>query len=103
MGLTVEILREMAPGSDFCLCQAAKFFRFYRFFQYITPDQLSGQVQNLSHRTHQMLCRQLTQNQFRFQRIHLPPECNPGVSLGYQEFPIQMGHVLRFFFQISAV
>ena len=103
MGLAVVILGEVAASALLVLGQAAELPFRHRLIQHIAPDQPPGQCQDLSHRCNQTLCSQLAQNQLRFQCVHFPPEQDPGVIFGNQYLCVQVGHILRLFFQAGTV
>ena len=103
MGLTVVLLGKVAASALLLLRKAAEGVPLQLLFQHIAADDLPGQCQNLPHRLFQVFVRLLAQNQLRFQSVHLSPEENPAVVFGNQHLGIEMGHVLRLFFQESTI
>ena len=103
MSLSVKILGPVGMLPLFLLRQSAEFPLRHRLLQHIAANQPPCQFQYLP----QCCCqgavrRQLSQDQLRFQGIQTPPELDSGVGLSHQHIPVQMGHMLRFFFGVAA-
>ena len=72
---------KMAALSLLAFRQAAEGVPLEGLSQHLTTDNLPGKTQYLPHRVFKRLVRQLAENEFRFQRVHFPPEPNSRMVL----------------------